>query len=239
MFEYFIELRQRLLKCLTFIAVSFGVLFYFGQHLFTILAKPLLEHLMPGQSIVAIGVATPLITPLKLSFYTALLVGMPYLLYHFWAFISPALYPRERRITWFAIFPSVILFYLGIAFAYFFVFPMIFNFFTSVLPEGVSFLPDMQHYLDFTLQLFIAFGLCFQMPLIIVILAMTNLVSIEKLVEVRAYVVVMAFFVGMILTPPDVLSQVLLAVPMCLLYELGIIVSRILKKQTSQEQIEV
>lgn len=230
MLEYFIEIRQRMLRALVLVLIVFCVAFYFGQQLFTLLALPLLKHLTHGQSIVAIGIATPLITPLKLSFYAALFVAMPYCLYQFWAFISPALYSHERRLIWLLLAPSVILFYAGIAFAYFLVFPMIFNFFSSALPFGVNFLPDMEHYLDFALHLFVAFGICFQLPVLIVFLAVTDLVTVEKLAESRAYVVVLAFTVGMLLTPPDVLSQVMLAVPMCILYEVSILVAKMMKK---------
>lgn len=237
MLEYLIELRRRLLKSLLFIGALFCVLFYFGQPLYTKLAGPLLEYLPAGHSMVAIGVITPLVAPLKLSFYASLLFGMPYLLFQVWAFVSPALYPHERRVTWWAIFPSVALFYLGVAFAYFFVLPMIFNFMISVLPQGVVFQPDMDHYLEFTLHLFVAFGICFQVPLVICLLAVTGLVELDTFRRIRSYVIVAAFFIGMILTPPDVLSQIMLAVPMCLLYELGIVAAALLKKSNKAKSV--
>ena len=223
MINYLEEIRARLIRVLICLLATFSVLFYFDKQLFVLLALPLLQQLGQNQTIVSIGITTPLIIPLKLSFYVAMFVTMPCVFYQIWAFVSPALYVHERRLFWRFVLSSSILFYLGALLAYFVVFPLVFHFFAAALPTGVRFFPDMAHYLGFALQLMLAFGLSFQFPLIIFFLVHVDFLSINALKKGRAYVIVLALTLGMLLTPPDVLSQILLAVPLYLLYELSIV----------------
>ena len=227
-FSHLIELRQRLLKAVLSVGAVLLCLLPFANKLYAWLAEPLLRNLPAGGQLVAIEVASPFFTPLKLAFCTALVVAMPVVLYQLWAFVAPGLYRHEKRLGVPLLVSSVFLFYLGGAFAYFLVLPMVFSFLAKITPEGVAMMTDIGKYLDFVLVIFFAFGLCFEVPVAVVILVALGWVSPTQLTESRGYVIVGAFVVAAVLTPPDVVSQVMLAVPMCLLYEVGIIAARAL-----------
>lgn len=223
------ELRRRLLYCVYAVLLLFAFLLYFSADLFHLLAKPLLQFLPPQQGLIATSVTAPFLTPLKLSLIVSVFLAVPFMLYQIWAFITPALHADEKRIVWLLLYPSIVLFYVGTIFAYGVVFPLVFKFFSSIVPAGVSFLPDITQYLQFTLKLFFAFGIAFEVPIVTLVLIWSGLVSADKLSQVRPYVIVLAFVLGMLLTPPDVISQVLLAVPMWLLFELGLLLARVIK----------
>lgn len=225
-FSHLVELRQRLLKAVLAVGVVLLCLLPFANKLYAWLAEPLLRNLPAGGKLVAIEVASPFFTPLKLAFCTALVVAMPVVLYQLWAFVAPGLYRHEKRLGVPLLVSSVALFYLGGAFAYFLVLPTVFSFLAKITPEGVAMMTDIGKYLDFVLVIFFAFGLCFEVPVAVVILVALGWVTPTQLTESRGYVIVGAFVVAAILTPPDVVSQVMLAVPMCLLYEIGIIAAR-------------
>lgn len=233
-FAYLIELRRRLLYCVYSVVLLFAFLFYFSADLFHLLAKPLLQFLPAEQGLIATGVTAPLLTPLKLSLVVSIFLSVPFILYQVWAFITPALRAHEKRLVWLLLYPSIGLFYVGTLFAYSIVFPLVFKFFSSVVPAGVSFLPDITQYLQFTLKLFFAFGIAFEVPIMTLVLIWSGVVSADKLAQQRPYVIVLAFVLGMLLTPPDVISQVLLAVPMWLLFELGLLLARVIKLKPQQ-----
>lgn len=223
---HLVELRNRLLRAVAAVLVVFVALVPFANRLYSLLAAPLLAKLPQGTQMVAIDVATPFLTPIKLAFFAAIFVAMPYLLFQAWAFVAPGLYRHEKRLATPLLVSAIVLFYVGCAFAYFLVMPVVFGFLTATVPEGVAMMTDISHYLDFVLVLFLAFGLCFQVPVAVVILVILGVATPASLVRSRPYVIVGAFVVGAVLTPPDVLSQVMLAVPMCLLYEIGILAAR-------------
>lgn len=223
---HLVELRNRLLRAVAAVLVVFVALVPFANRLYSLLAAPLLAKLPQGTQMVAIDVATPFLTPIKLAFFAAIVVAMPYLLFQAWAFVAPGLYRHEKRLATPLLVSAIVLFYVGCAFAYFLVMPVVFGFLTATVPEGVAMMTDISHYLDFVLVLFLAFGLCFQVPVAVVILVILGVATPATLVRSRPYVIVGAFVVGAVLTPPDVLSQVMLAVPMCLLYEVGILAAR-------------
>jgi sec-independent protein translocase protein TatC len=235
--EHLVELRGRLLKaCLAVLIVLVFVL-PFSRRLYALLAAPLTAHLPADSSMIAIDVASPFLTPFKLSLLVALVLAIPVVLYQLWAFVAPALYKHEKRLARPLLYTSVFLFYSGCAFAYFVVFPLVFGFFTRVAPEGVAVMTDISKYLDFVITLFLAFGITFEVPIATIIVVATGVTTVKKLASIRAYVLVGAFALGMLLTPPDVISQTLLAVPMWLLFELGLIMARILvpaKEETDE-----
>lgn len=220
--RFLIELRKRLLNCLFALVLVFAVLFYFANDLYTLLALPLLKHLPQGHGLIATNIMAPFFVPFELTFVLALFVAVPAFLYQLWAFIAPALYQHERRFVWPLLFISTLLFYAGVAFAYFVIFPTIFSFLTRTAPTGVLVSPDISQYLDFTLKLFFIFGAIFEVPVATVLLIWTGVTTREKLIKMRPYAIVGAFIVGMLLGPPDVLSQTLLALPLWLLFEVGI-----------------
>jgi sec-independent protein translocase protein TatC len=226
--SHLVELRQRLMRAALAVLLVFLVLLPFARQIYGILAMPLLAQLPAGSQMVAIEVASPLLAPLKLAFFVALLIAMPVVLYQLWAFVAPALYRHEKRLALPLLVSSTVLFYLGCAFAYFVVFPLMFAFFTAMAPEGVAVMTDIGKYLDFVLMLFLAFGLAFEVPVATVIVVALGWASVEQLARARAYVIVGAFVVGMLLTPPDIFSQTLLALPVCLLYEVGLLAARVL-----------
>jgi sec-independent protein translocase protein TatC len=226
--DHLVELRGRLIRSFAVVLVLFLGLVPFANRLYAWLAEPLVARLPEGTQMVAIDVVTPFFTPIKLAFFTAVFVTVPFLLYQAWAFVAPGLYRRERRFALPLLVSAIALFYLGCAFAYFIVLPLLFAFLTGVTPEGVSMMTDISRYLDFVLVLFLVFGVCFEVPVAVVILALLGVVTVDQLKQARPYVIVGAFVVAAVATPPDVLSQILLAVPMCLLYELGIIAARML-----------
>ncbi len=222
---HLVELRNRILWAVISVLVLFLPLAPFSGNLFTILAQPLLVHLPEGTSMIATQVASPFLTPFKLTLFVALFLAMPFVLYQLWAFVAPGLYSQERRLVMPLMVSSTFLFYAGVAFAYFAVFPLMFAFFNAVAPEGVNVMTDINAYLDFVLAIFFAFGLAFEVPVATVLLVSVGLVMPSQLKQYRAYIFIGAFVIGMLLTPPDVISQTLLAVPMYLLYEVGILLS--------------
>jgi sec-independent protein translocase protein TatC len=226
--EHLVELRGRLLKASAAVLVVLIALLPFSRRLYEALAAPLTAQLPEGSSMIAIDVASPFLTPFKLALLLALILSIPIVLYQSWAFVAPALYRHEKRLAKPLLYSSVVLFYAGCAFAYFVVFPLIFSFFTSVAPDGVAVMTDISKYLDFVTMLFLAFGLAFEVPVATIILVATGICTVEQLAKARGYVVVGAFAVGMLLTPPDVVSQTLLALPIWFLFEVGLIMARIL-----------
>ena len=237
--SHLLELRDRLLRMVLVVLVVFVALFPFANEIYTYLADPLMQHLPEGSSMVAIEVASPFLIPFKLILMLSVVLTVPYLLYQIWGFIAPGLYKHEKRLATPLLISSVLLFYAGMAFAYYVVFPLVFGFFTSVAPEGVSVMTDISHYLDFVNMLFLAFGIAFEVPVATVLLVAIGATTPEKLGHIRPYIVVAAFIIGMFLTPPDVISQVLLAIPMWVLYEFGIIFSRFVVKARKERDGEL
>jgi sec-independent protein translocase protein TatC len=223
--RFLTELRRRLLYSLVFLGVVFAILVYFANDLYTVLALPLLKHLPHGQGLIATNVVASFFVPVELAFVLSLFLAVPYFLYQFWVFIAPALYTHERHLLWPLLLISTLLFYVGIAFAYFVILPLLFGFLTSAAPKGVAVMPDISAYLDFALKLFFTFGLVFEVPVVTIVLVWSGITTREALIKARPYVIVGAFIVGMLLAPPDVLSQTLLAVPLWLLFELGLFLS--------------
>ncbi|MBU2114166.1 MAG: twin-arginine translocase subunit TatC [Gammaproteobacteria bacterium] len=232
---HLVELRNRLLRCVVAVILVFAALAAFAQDIYHQLAKPLMAVLPENSSMIATDVAAPFFAPFKLTFIVAICLAIPYILLQVWQFIAPALYSREKRLMAPLVVSSTLLFYSGIAFAYFIVFPIIFGFFTSVAPEGVTVATDISNYLDFVLKLFFAFGLAFEIPVAILLMVWTGVSNRAALAEKRPYIIVGAFVLGMLLTPPDVLSQTLLAVPMWLLFELGLVLSRFYQPRSLEE----
>lgn len=228
---HLIELRDRLLKVVLSVLLVFVGLFPFANDLYHVLARPLLAHMPEGSSMIATEVASPFLTPFKLTLVLSFFVAIPVVLYQAWAFIAPGLYQHEKRLAGPLILVSTILFFAGMAFAYFVVFPLIFGFFINYAPEGVAVMTDIARYLDFVLKLFFAFGLAFQVPVLTIVMVATGITTPQALAEKRPYIIVGAFVVGMLLTPPDVISQSLLAVPMWMLFEIGVFFSRSIHKR--------
>lgn len=220
--EHLLELRSRLLRIVIGIAIVLVPLLFFARDLFTWLSGPLLAQMPAGTGLIATGVITPFLTPFKLAMLVAVLISLPWTLYQLWMFIAPGLYAQERRLITPLIVTSTGLFYLGMAFAYYVVFPVVFRFIVAIAPEGVTVATDISSYLDFVMKMFVAFGFAFELPVAIYLLVWAGVVTPRRLRSYRPYVLVFAFAVGMLLTPPDVISQTLLAVPMYLLYEVGI-----------------
>jgi len=224
--DHLIELRGRVLRAVTGLLAVLLLLLPFGNKLYAALAAPLLAKLPPGGQLIAVEVASPFFAPLKLAFFAALMISMPWLLYQAWAFVAPGLYQREKRLAVPLLASSVALFYAGCAFAFFLVLPAVFGFLTKIAPEGVAMMTDISAYLDFVLVIFLAFGASFELPVAMVIAALLGWVTPEQLKESRGYAVVGIFVLAAVITPPDVVSQLMLAAPMCALYEVGIIASR-------------
>lgn len=223
---HLIELRDRLLKCVLVIIVIFLALISFSNDLYIFLAEPLIKSLPQGSSMIATGVIAPFLTPFKLTLVVSIFASIPFLLYQAWAFIAPGLYRNERRLAFPLIVSSTILFYVGMVFAYYVVFPLVFGFMAATTPEGVAQAPDISMFLDFAIKLFFAFGVAFEVPIATILVIWAGLTTAESLAAKRPYVIVAAFVIGMLLTPPDVISQTLLALPMWLLFELGLIFSK-------------
>ncbi len=223
--SHLVELRSRLLKVAAAVIVVFIALLPFSKRIFELVSAPLVK-VLPGGQMIATEVASPLLTPFKLTFFVALFVAMPVVLHQVWAFVAPGLYKKEKRFAFPLLGSSILLFYAGVAFAYFVVFPLIFTFMTAVAPDGVEVMTDISSYLSFITMIVLAFGLAFEVPIATVLMVWTGLTSTAKLAKARPYVFLGAFIIGMFLTPPDVISQTLLAVPVYLLYELGIVMSR-------------
>jgi sec-independent protein translocase protein TatC len=233
LFSHLLELRSRLLKAVATVLLVLVALVPFANRLYSELAAPLVARLPQGAHLIATEVTSPFITPLKLAFYTALFISMPVILYQLWAFVSPGLYKHEKRLARPLLVAALGLFYLGGAFAYFLVLPAAFRFLTAVTPQGVEMMTDITHYLDFVMLMFFAFGLCFEVPVAVVILAAVGVVDLDKLRSGRRYAIVGAFAIAALITPPDITSMLMLGIPMCLLYELGILAVRWLVKPGS------
>ena len=232
------ELRSRLLRIVLIWMLIFAGLFYFANDLYTFISEPLRVFLPEGTSMIATDVASPFLTPFKLALISALFLAMPFILHQLWGFIAPGLYKHEKRIAVPLLASSIILFYAGMAFAYYVVFPLVFGFFTSTAPEGVAVMTDISSYLNFVMTLFLAFGLAFEIPVATVLLVLAGAVNVAKLRQIRPYVVVGCFAIGMVLTPPDVISQTLLALPMWVLYEVGILFGSMLKPVVREPDTE-
>lgn len=236
--SHLIELRTRLLHAISAILLVFVCLVYFSNNIYDFVAQPLLSQLPAGTSMIATDVATPFLTPIKLTIVVSFFLAIPYLLYQAWAFIAPGLYKHERRLIMPLVFSSAALFYAGMAFAYYVVFPLVFGFFTSTAPAGVTIATDIASYLDFVLTLFFAFGVAFEIPVATILLCWTGVTNPQSLREKRPYVIVGVFVVGMLLTPPDVFSQTLLAIPMWALWEIGLFFARFYVKKEDEERQE-
>ena len=229
------ELRDRLLRALLAVLLVFICLFPFANEIYTFVSEPLRALLPPGTSMIATEVASPFLTPFKLTLVAAIFIAIPFVLYQVWSFIAPGMYRHEKRLAIPLLVSSIALFYAGAAFAYFVVFPLIFAFFTSIGPEDVTIMTDINSYLDFVLKLFFAFGLAFEIPIAAVLLIWSGLTSADALARKRPYIIVGCFVLGMLLTPPDVISQSLLALPMWLLFELGIYFGRLVKRSDAAD----
>ena len=240
--SHLLELRDRLIRAMVAVALAFLPCMFYANQLFTFVSTPLREKLPKGTQLIATGVMAPFTTPFKLSLFVAIFIAMPYILYQVWAFVAPGLYRHEKRFAIPLLASSIVLFYAGIVFAYFFVFPVMFQFFASTTPKGVAMMTDITAYLDFVLKMFLAFGAAFEVPIAVVLLVLSGVVRLEKLKENRGYVLVGTFIVAAFITPPDALSQSIMAVPMYLLYEGGIIMARVLSKMrrdASEHEIKV
>lgn len=227
-FDHLLELRSRILRGIVGLGVVLAALLPFANDLYTRLSQPLVDKLPAGAQLIAVEVASPFFAPLKLAFFAALVLSMPWLLYQAWAFVAPGLYRREKRLAFPLLASALLLFYAGCAFAFFIVLPSVFGFLTMVTPEGVAMMTDINAYLDFVLVIFLAFGLSFELPVALVILVLMGWVTPAQLREARGYAIVGIFILAAVITPPDVISQLMLAIPMCLLYEAGILASRML-----------
>jgi sec-independent protein translocase protein TatC len=236
--SHLIEMRDRLLRAVIAVVIIFICLFPWAQDLYALLAKPLLAALPKGGQMIATEVTTPFFVPVKVTMMAAFLLALPWVFYQAWAFVAPGLYQHEKRIGVPLVIASVILFLLGMAFAYFLVFPVVFGFIVGVAPEGVAVMTDIGKYLDFVLTLFMAFGITFEVPVAVVLLVKMGMVSVAKLREIRPYVIVGAFVIGAIFTPPDIISQFMLAVPLWVLYELGIVVASMITRSKAETEPE-
>jgi sec-independent protein translocase protein TatC len=230
---HLVELRNRLLRIVTGVVLTFICLFPFANKIYALLAHPLLAKLPSGGQMIATAVTTPFFVPMKLAMLAALVISLPYTLYQVWGFVAPGLHAHERRFVGPVVVVSTLLFLTGMAFAYFLVFPVVFGFIAGTAPAGVAVMTDIGNYLDFVITLFLAFGTAFEVPVVVVLLVRFGVVKVEKLREVRSYVIVGAFVIGAIFTPPDVISQIMLAVPLWLLYEAGIVAAGFMVKGQS------
>lgn len=228
--SHLMELRERLLRALIAVGVVFVCLFPFSSELYDLLAFPMMRTLPEGSKMIATGVVTPFLVPVKIAAMLAFAIALPYVLYQAWAFVAPGLYAHEKRLVMPLVVASTLLFFLGMAFCYFVVFGTVFKFIYHIAPKSISVAPDIENYLNFTLTMFLAFGVTFEVPIVVMILVRMGAVTVEQLRDIRPYFVVGAFVVAAVVTPPDVISQLLLAIPMCLLYELGILGARLFGK---------
>jgi sec-independent protein translocase protein TatC len=236
--SHLVELRDRLLRAIFAVLAVFLCLFPWAKDLYSLLARPLLAVLPHGGQMIATDVVGVFLVPMKVAMLVAFVIALPYVLYQAWAFVAPGLYSHERRLVLPLVLASSLLFILGMAFAYFFVFPVVFKFMASIAPEGVAWMTDIEKYLSFVLTTFVAFGVTFEVPVVVIVLVRAGIVSIAKLKEIRPYVIVGAFVIGAVFTPPDVISQMMLAVPLCLLYELGIIVAGFTSSSQAEREPE-
>ena len=220
--SHLIELRERLVKCLLAVGIAFIPAFFYSAELYDLLARPVIASLPEGSKMIATGVITPFLIPMKIGLMAAFLAVLPLVLYQVWAFVAPGLYAHEKRLVLPLIVSSTVLFFVGMAFCYFFVFGAVFDFIHRFAPKSISVAPDIEAYFNFVLGMFLAFGIAFEIPVIVVVLALTGIVRVDQLREWRGYVIVGIFVIAAVVTPPDVVSQLALAIPMCLLYEIGI-----------------
>ena len=234
--SHLVELRDRLLRSVISVVIVFLCLFYFTNDLFSYLARPMIHNMVEGTTMIATGVVAPFLTPFKFTLALSIFIAIPYVLYEAWGFVAPALYSREKKLVFPLVVSGTFLFYLGMAFAYYIVFPLVFKFLAGQAPEGVSVTPDITYYLDFALKMFFAFGLAFEVPIATVLLIWSGITTAKDLAANRPYVIVGAFVVGMLLTPPDVLSQTFLAIPMWLLFEVGLVMSRFYTRQAQEAE---
>jgi sec-independent protein translocase protein TatC len=229
--SHLFELRDRLVRSLVAVGIAFIPTFFFAAELYDLLAMPMMRTLPQGSKMIATGVITPFFIPMKIALMVAFLITLPYLLYQAWAFVAPGLYSHEKRLVVPLIVSSTLLFFVGMAFCYFVVFQTVFSFIAQFAPKSITVAPDIEAYFNFVLGMFIAFGVAFETPVIVVVLVMTGMISVEKLREIRSFVIVGAFVVAAIVTPPDVVSQLLLAIPLCLLYEVGILAAVLVERR--------
>ncbi len=232
------ELRERLLRSILCVFMVFFALFYFANDIYTFVAEPLRKMLPAGATMIATDVTSPFLTPFKLTMVLAVFISVPYMLFEAWSFIAPGMYKHEKRIAVPLLISSILLFYGGIAFAYYVIFPVVFGFFTSIGPSDVAIMTDINLYLDFVLKLFFAFGVAFEIPIATILLIWSGITTVESLVEKRPYIIVGCFVIGMVLTPPDVVSQSLLAIPMWMLFEAGVFFGRFIKPDATEQEEE-
>lgn len=233
--SHLIELRDRLLRSVIAVIIVFLPCFYFAPQLYDILATPLMSALPEGAHMIATGVVTPFLVPVKVALMVAICLALPVLLYQAWAFVAPGLYAHEKRFVLPLVVASTVLFFMGVAFCYFFVFGVVFKFVYSIAPKSIEVAPDIENYFSFVLGMFMAFGVTFEVPIAVILLVKMGMVSVAKLREIRPYIIVGAFVVAAVVTPPDVISQIMLAVPLWFLYEVGIIVSTFIEKPRTSE----
>jgi sec-independent protein translocase protein TatC len=236
--SHLVELRTRLMRSIIAVGVVLVLLFPWAKEIYSLLAQPLIRALPSGAQMIATDVTGTFLVPLKVTLMAAFLIALPYVLWQAWAFVAPGLYHNEKRLALPVIVSSFVFFLLGMSFAYFFVFPVMFSFFAGYTPAGVTMMTDIEKYLSFVLTMFVAFGITFEVPVVVVVLVRLNVVSLEKLRSIRPYVIVGAFIVGAVFTPPDVLSQLMLAVPLWLLYELGLLLARFVSVPATDEERE-
>jgi len=229
--SHLFELRDRLVRSLVSLGIVFLPTFFYASELYDLVARPMMRTLPEGSKMIATGVITPFFIPMKIALMVSFLIALPYILYQAWAFVAPGLYAHEKKLVLPLVVSSTLLFFLGMAFCYFFVFGTVFSFIAQFAPKSITVAPDIEAYFNFVLGMFIAFGITFEVPVVVVVLVMTGLISVEKLREIRSFVIVGAFVVAAVVTPPDVVSQLLLAIPLCLLYEVGIFVARFVEKR--------
>ncbi len=235
--SHLFELRDRLIRALLSIGIVFVCLFPWAKELYALLAQPLLEKLPVGGQMIATDVVGVFLVPMKVALMVSFLIALPYVLYQIWAFVAPGLYAHEKRLALPLVAASVILFFIGMAFAYFLVFPTVFGFMSKVAPDGVAWMTDIEKYLSFVMGTFIAFGVTFEVPVVVIVLVQMGIVELATLKEWRSYVIVGAFVVAAVVTPPDVVSQLMLAIPLCLLYEVGMLMARFVSKRQVPVQI--
>ena len=235
--QHLVELRSALLRSIIAIALFFTALFPFSEDIYSFIAAPILA-VIPGSNLIAIGVISPFLTPLKMSLILAIYLALPYLLFKIWQFIAPALYKHEKKLVLPLVISSTVLFYAGLLFAFYIVFPVIFNFLSSVGPTSVEFAPDIQYYLNFILKVSFAFGVAFEVPVATILLIMFNVTTVSQLKKNRPYIIIGAFVIGMVLTPPDVISQILIAIPIWLLFEAGLIFAPMFKVRKNDKNLK-
>ena len=234
--SHLVELRDRLLRALIAIGIVFVCLFPFASELYDLLASPMMATLPAGSKMIATGVITPFLIPVKVAAMMAFILALPYVLYQAWAFVAPGLYSHEKKLVVPLVIASTVLFILGIAFCYFVVFGVVFAFVNSIAPASITVAPDIEQYLNFVLTMFLAFGVTFEVPVVVILLARFGIVTLEQLKNIRPYFIVGAFVISAVVTPPDVISQLLLAIPMCLLYELGLFLARFIAKPREPDE---